>query len=343
MRYGSVELHNVAELIEGDGQPGFGISRLPREIRERVNPGARQKSFMGAGCEIRGLLPEKGQARVALQALDSNVTPPVATVYHGCFCSQTVLVGKEPTEILIQDPPRMAEIVRLSRANRLPFHPRLARVRLPSIHTVRVLAIEGDWGYPPADAVPARTLLCYGSSITHGACAIAPEGTYAAQCARRLGCDLLNLGFGGSAQMDRAIAEHIAARADWDIAVFEMGINVRDWPRERFQAAVETFVGIVAAAHPPRPIFCLDLFTNDADFAEHPTKGVGFREAVRDVAAGFGSPNVMYVDGRTILTDPTGLRGDLVHPSDAGMQEMGEKLAAVIARQGVMKARPRAS
>ena len=66
---------------------------------------------MGAGCEIRGMLAEGGKARVVVQVLDDNVVPPVATVYHGCFRSQSVLVGKEPTEIVITEPPRFAQMV----------------------------------------------------------------------------------------------------------------------------------------------------------------------------------------------------------------------------------------
>lgn len=130
--------------------------------------------------------------------------------------------------------------------------------------------------------------------------------------------------------MDLAIAEHIAARTDWHFATFEMGINVRDWPRERFHEAAERFVRTVATAHPEKRIFCIDLFTNDADFMERPTRGVGFREVVADIVRQLGSDRVVHVDGRSILRDPTGLRTDLVHPSDLGMQEMGARLAEII-------------
>jgi hypothetical protein len=132
--------------------------------------------------------------------------------------------------------------------------------------------------------------------------------------------------------MDAAMARHLAARTDWDVATFEMGINVRLWPREQFREAVEGFVRTVVAAHPDQWVFCIDLFTNDSDFEETPTRGVGFREVVREVARQCRSARVIHVDGRALLTDPTGLRDDLVHPSDLGMQEMGAHLAAIIAR-----------
>ncbi len=330
MKYGTIELHNVCGIIENDGKPGFGISRLPLEILPEINKGAASMALMGTGCEIRGMLPPGGQAKIVLQAMGSNTTPPVVTVYHGCFCGQSVIANMEPTEIVIKAPDRIDMMSAISRDRGYPFDPRLVRVRLPPIHTLRILSIEGDLAYPEPETTPSRKLLCYGSSITHGACAIAPEGTYAAQCARHLGCDLINLGFGGSAQMDRPIADHIAARGDWDMATFEMGINVRTWPLEQFRTAVEYFVGTVVAAHPAKPVFCIDLFTYFDDFEDPRTTAVGFREAVREIAAATGSGNVHYIDGRGLLVDPAGLRTDMVHPSDAGMQEMGRNLADII-------------
>jgi lysophospholipase L1-like esterase len=260
----------------------------------------------------------------------------VATVYHGCFRTQSIGVGREPTEISVSRPPTLDALHSVTREHGLPFDPGLVRIRLPQIHTPRILSIEGDLNYPEPDATPAKTLLCYGSSITHGASPVPPEGTYAAQCARRLGCDLINLGVGGSAQMDGAIADHIASRHDWDLASFEMGINVRQWPREQFREAVDNFVRTVAAAHPDKFLFCVDLFTNDCDFEPVPTKGVGFREVVADIAGQFDSGKVIHVDGRTILEDPAGLYTDLVHPTDDGMQEMGRNLAAVISASGAL-------
>lgn len=331
MKYGNIELHNVCGILENDGNPGIGISRLPLAILPHINKGAANQCSNGTGCEIRGMLPEGGEARVVLQRVQDNTTVPVASVYHGCFCGQTVVVDQVPTEIVIKTHDRLGCMQVAAQQASHPFAPQLVRVRLPPIHTVRILSIEGDLTYPDPGTTPDKTLLCYGSSITHGASATLPEGTYAAQCARTLGYDLINLGFGGSAQMDPPIAEHIANRTDWDVATLEMGINVRNWPVETFHAAVEKFVGIIVDAHPRKPVFCIDLFTYFADFEEKPTLAVGFRDAVREIVAALDSPYVHHIDGREILTEAAGLRTDIVHPSDIGMQEMGLNLAAQIA------------
>lgn len=160
MKHANVELHNVWDIVENDGLPGFGLLRIPRDILEAVNPGARAMARMGAGCEIRGLLAEGGEARVTLQVADDNSTPPVTTVYHGCFCGQSLALKKnEPTTIVLRPPANLAAMLEIARRDAHPFDPRLVRVRLPPIHTPRILAIEGDFRMPPPEATPSRTML----------------------------------------------------------------------------------------------------------------------------------------------------------------------------------------
>ncbi len=331
MKYGDIELHNVWGIVAGDDKPGFGISRLPLEILPDLRNVTKGMAQMGSGCEIRGMLPSGGTAKVVLQVLGDNTTPPVVTVYHGCFCDQSIVaeVGK-PTEIVIKVPERFEMIPAAARQQKHAFDPRLVRVRLPLVHPIRILSIEGDLTYPPPGSTPAKTLLCYGSSITHGSCAIPPEGNYAATCARLLGYDLINLGLGGSARMEESIARHIATRKDWDVATFEMGINVRDWPVETFRDIVKTFVRTVVSAQPDKPVFCIDLFTYFDDFTVSRTTAIGFRDAVRDIVKSINSPNVHYIDGRDLLEHVSGLRTDMVHPSDEGMLEIGQNLARVM-------------
>jgi len=333
MKYGNVELHNVCDVSEGDEAPGMGISRLPLEILPDINENARRMARMGSGSEIRGMLASSGEAKVVLQVMGDNTTPPVITVYHGCFCSQSIAASVGvPTELTIKEPDRLAMMIEIAQREGHPFDPRLVRVKLSSVHPVRIISVEGNLSYPANGSTPAKTLLSYGSSITHGSCAVAPESTYPAQCARLLGYDLINLGSGGSARMEEPIAKHIATRKDWNVATFEMGINVRDWPVEKFHGVVETFVCTVVSAQPEKPIFCIDLFTYFDDFTVSPQYAVGFRDAVRDIVQSINSPKVHYVDGRDLLVHASGLRTDMVHPSDEGMHEIGQNLARVIRR-----------
>lgn len=330
MKYSNIELHNACDVQETSGKPGVRLSRLPLAILPDVNGGVQGQTYLTTGCEIRGMLREGGEARIVLQVDDDNVVPPIAETFYGCIPGATTLLGKEPTEIVVQVPGNARHIADLHERENYPFNPGLVRIRLPHLHTCRIISIDGDLTYPEPGATPERTMLSYGSSITHGAHAVCPSGTYAAQAARNLGVDLINLGFGGAAHMDAAIADHIASRDDWDFATLEMGINVRSWPTDKFYAAVDNFVSTIVAGQPDKRVFCIDLFTNDGDITGNKELAPGFREAVKEIAEKQDSTNVVYVDGRDVLTDPTGLKPDLVHPSDDGMCEMGRNLASII-------------
>ena len=330
MKYHNVDLHNVRDIILEDGQPGFTISRLPLAIHPDINEGARRMSFLSGGAEIRGMLPENGRAVVTLQALDENVVPPVVTVFLGSSRFRQCVLPREPMEIIIEEPANMPLMSAIHDRTPQPFGPRLVRICLPHIHKIRIVSIAGDLTYPEPTALPARTLLCYGSSITHGAHAIVPETTYVSQCGYHLGYDVINLGLGGSAHMDAAVADHIASRDDWDLATLEMGVNVRTWDPERFRAAVDRFVTTIVSAHPDKLVFCIDLFPNNYDFMDEPPGAIGFREIVKDVAARQNSAKVIHVDGRSLQTRPSGLQVDLVHPNEHGMIEIGRNLATLI-------------
>ncbi len=50
----------ISDIIEDD-EVGFAVSRLPLDVRENINQGARNNSLHSAGCEIRGMLKEGGK------------------------------------------------------------------------------------------------------------------------------------------------------------------------------------------------------------------------------------------------------------------------------------------
>ncbi len=330
MKYKNVELHNVVDIFENEKTGGIGLSRLPLNIHDSLNKNAPGMSKMSSACEIRAMLKEGGEAKIVLRAMNDNSVPPIVSVWFGDFCDTTIVLENSDTELIIKQPNNIELMEELYKKENLGFNPRLLRIRLPHIHTVNIISIEGDLSYPIENATPDKTLLSYGSSITHGASCIPPEGTYPAQCAYHLGYDVLNLGLGGAAQMEMSVAEHIASRSDWDIATLEMGINVCNWDNETFHKTAESFVAKIVEAHPDKKIFCIDLFTYKADFSGDTTSAPGFRESVKSIVKALDSKNVFYIDGRKLLTKPVGLRTDLVHPSDNGMIEMGRNLAAFI-------------
>jgi hypothetical protein len=59
-------------------------------------------------------------------------------------------------------------------------------------------------------AGPAKPLVFYGTSITHGMCASRPGLVYTAILGRRFDCPVVNLGFSGHGRMDAVVGEYLA-------------------------------------------------------------------------------------------------------------------------------------
>ena len=323
MIYGNVELYNVHELLDGDPGEGKIFTRIPDELRLKLNQSAQNNALQTTGSEARFNL-ESETAKIVLQ---STERPSIVEVYQGCFLTGWQLIGLEPTEVIITRPGNMEELIGLSKEYALPFDASLTRVILPWRPPARLLGIDGDFELPRPGQTPLKKLLMYGSSITHGNSTLRPTGSYAMRTAQLLGVDLINLGFGGGAHLEREIADYIAGRTDWDMATLELGINViGSIDVAEFAHRVDYLVTTIASAHPDQWIFCMDLFLCRYDLARDP-KIKAFRKVVQDKVASLDMPKLEYVPGDAILTSVCGLAADLVHPSPYGFEEIARNLS----------------
>jgi len=349
--YRNLELYNVWELLEGDGlailppeadrvlapddwvlrpenAEGLWLCRIPDVVRRKLNGMAQVNAIQGAGAEARFILPEAGSVTLRLKIATSSVVE----VYQGCFQTGWQIIGPEGTDVTVTLPANIAELERVTAERGLPFDARLTRVMLPWRPAVRFLDVRGECTPPRLGQTPSLRYVAYGSSITHGNFGGRPTGGYAMRAAQLLGADLVNLGFGGGAHLEPDIAEHIAARDDWDVASLEMGINISGIGLEEFTRRVDRFVDIVAAAAARRKgLLCIDVFTCRDDLGERKW-APGYRRAVRRKVASLASPRVVHAAGDRLLTSPAGLTADLVHPSPVGMEEIARNLVRRLAR-----------
>ena len=85
----------------------------------------------------------------------------------------------------------------------------------------------------------------------------------------------------------------------------------------------------IAKAHPNSKIFAIDVYYCKDDII-----GGGaaerFREIVKRVVEELALPNVVYVNGTTVLTQSGGLATGLVHPDPEGIREMTDNLTEII-------------
>ncbi|MCU4975479.1 GDSL-type esterase/lipase family protein [Halobacteria archaeon AArc-m2/3/4] len=329
MIHDGVKLHNVESLTDQNG--GVRLDRLPRDVRETLNENAQIMYTHAAGCEVRFVAD--GPVSVTLSSPgECQVTP-----CYGSFLSppdERVTLGDESTTIEL-DVPDQLNSLDPKLVDKMPFDPSVHRVTLyggPAI----LHGIEGDVRPPEPAELPDRRYLVYGTSITQGIAATDRHLTYAGQTARRLGADLVNLGTSGSAYCEPDLAEYVAARDDWDLATLSISVNMlgSGFPAAEFRERAAYMIDTIANAHPDAPVACITLFPVFPDLRREKSvpeswksTSEEYRATLRSVVAETSAPNVFLIEGPELLADSTGLAPDLVHPTDVGMVEIGERLA----------------
>lgn len=327
MIYQNVELHNIAEVKTIPGWEGVRLQRVPEDMRVKLNPGAQERYLNPDGGEIRFVCDGEKAVVTLSSAEETDVI-----IFNGLFQAQKIKLTKEKQEIELSIPERLAKLDKKYWKD-MPFSPNVYRLVLggPLRSSIFFHGAEGEGLKPPEkEQLPKLRYLAYGTSITHGAAATAAHLCYAAQTARRLGADLINLGVGGSAHCEKELSNYIAGRTDWHMASLALSVNmVGGFSLEEFYNRVSYMVNTVAGADISRPVACITLFPygNDFNVAFHDKSSEDFRQKLRDAVTACPHPNVHLIEGPDILTDIGGLTPDMIHPGDNGMIQMGENLA----------------
>ncbi|MFB6137114.1 MAG: SGNH/GDSL hydrolase family protein [Halobacteriaceae archaeon] len=330
-----LSLHNVAELrpggdVDPDLAGGEHLQRLPESVREALNWAAQERYQHPAGVEVR--VVQTGDEAIEV-TLSASARSPVE-VFWGPFQERRVEIGPGRSTLALDQPDPVADL-RPEVAADQAFSPDVCRIRFAGAHRGGVVGLHGASGPrrpPDDDEVPDRTLLAYGTSITEGEAPSAEHLAYVSQTARRLDADLRNLGTCGSAYCEPEVTDYLAEQS-FDVGVLALSVNMIDSFevsefRERAAYAVET----VAAAHPETPVAAVTLYPyyDDLLVDGDDQRSAAFRETLREVVAEADRPNLHLLEGPDLL-DPSGLRADVLHPGDAGMVQMGERLAAALA------------
>jgi hypothetical protein len=336
MIYENVELHGIDEVRELEDGSGVALQRVPEDVRQALNECA-QTQMLRPGCAEIRFVSDDPVCELTMSCGQADDWSEVTVVpFFGAYQhSETYKVGPEKRTITITKP----ETLRKTDAECLDssvFSPNVWRFICwggqVQLHGVRSSGIRP----PKPEELPGIRLLTYGTSITHGHCASGPHLSYASLAARALGVDLINLGSGGSAQCEKKLSDYIAARDDWDIASLALSVNMGHFQLDEFYDRVSYMVNTVSGANTNRPVACITLWPYFNDMTSDggkPRKAEGgtaeeFRQSLRDAVAACPNPNVCLLEGPELLTDTAGLGGDLIHPGDYGMMEMGINLAA---------------
>ncbi|GAA0261861.1 SGNH/GDSL hydrolase family protein [Halobacterium noricense] len=326
--YPSVSLHNVTETVPAEwADGGHRLCRVPTAVGDGLNDMARDRVRHPTGSEVR-FVPHADDAEVEV-TLSASEPTEIHTFWGEFQPWKPTDVGTEPETLTFSVPERLRELASDDETGR--FDPRVCRIRFDRHQAIAVHDVTGDCRPPTSDELPDQRYLAYGTSITEGAAASVPHTDYVTHVARNCGFDALNLGCSGSAYCETAMAEHIAARDDWDVATLTISVNMAasgGFSPGEFHERADTFVDTIAAAHPEKPITCVTLFpyfddVTESGDAEHAT---AYRETLRSIVEESPHDNLSLVEGPELLP-LSGLAADLLHPGDHGMKRIGDALS----------------
>ena len=326
MVFQNIEFHNVEEIEAVDG--GYRMCRIPHSVREQLNERVREASaWYSTGVELRFRM-SGDSVKIHLRAYRAEEAQ-VAYIYYGSFQggwrNSSKIIGEKETVIEIRRPENLDALWRITREKGLHFSPEIVRLVLP-YGTCIYMGAEGETVPPAEGETPVDTYLAYGSSITHGSLALAAPYAYPFRIAGKFQCDSINLGFAGSAHLERAMAEYIVSRKDWNFASVEMGINMlgEDYDEALFEERVDRFTEILAGD--PRPVFATDIFTHCPQDERKREKSERYREIVKRYAG----KRLIFTEGKKLLGDVPLISQDLTHPSLEGMEEIVNNWYAVM-------------
>ena len=334
MIYKNIEIFNAEELFPARAGEGVQWLRVPAGVAAALESGqnGQDKAEGSTGVELRFvILGDSVKIRMAKAA--KNDTTNIFHVYRGGIqggwddCELNVCVTEDVKEFTVKKSENLETLRKMAAEAGDPWDPAVVRVIFDR-GAYRLLDVEGDVRPPKAEECPKKTLLFYGSSITHGSNAMDMSHSFASVVGHRLRMDVRNLGMAGTCYLEHAFIDYIAqegVRGRWNAAVLELGINVAEWPEEKIRERSEYAVCTVAGKNPDKPVFVISPFYSFHDF-----KGgqacARWRRILAETVQKAGLANVTLFDGLSLLGDASLLCADEVHPNIYGVMQIADRL-----------------
>ncbi len=328
------EFHNIAELDSTCGYPGPLVRRIPRKVVRELENGALAAEDATLS-EIRFVVQKGRRLAFSLTALDDSEL----FVYRGDFVQHSVRLPVNGLfrQILEFESDCFARMRVEAFAGNL-FSRSVWRLLLAGPMLFHGFDSMGCIIRPPCpEEKPRVRWLAYGSSITQGFSPVTRQQCYVAQTARRLGVDVLNLGLAGACVCEKAFADYLAKRNDWDLITCELGVNMRNaFTPEEFERRVQYLVSALTTKQPGKPVVLITPLLSNVDYLVEPSLPArntsAFREKLRYIAREFSGQNVHLIEGTELLNSFAGLTCDLVHPGTEGHTQIAENLATRLRR-----------
>jgi len=333
MLFQNAELHNVGELIpQEDGSHTW--LRVPHYVADGISLSLGKYAIeLATGVELRFVLKGKS-ARLTMSTVEGE---GAFHVYRGSIqgncqdCESDKQIGPEPRVYEIGRIDRMNRVKEMSERLEMPWDCEVVRVVFDR-GRIRLHSIEGDIEPPTPAQRPQKTILFYGSSITHGCSSLDLSHSWPFLVAHNLKMDYRNLGMPGSCAMEPEFCDYLASegeRGNWDVAVLELGINVINWADDLITERVTNVITQVAGRNPEKPVFVISpFFWCEETFEDSEDYGLGekWRKRIAEIVDALAYSNVTYINGLDILDNESYMSADFVHPNIQGVQRIADRL-----------------
>ncbi len=324
----NVMYNNLDDIIKTP--QGLRLLRYPQKVIDRLNPGARLMARYACNIEIRFVT----EAPLSFVSILSESGDGDATIYYGDYVVDKVRLPKgEITKLTLSVPASITGLEDDFYKNNL-YKLGVWRIHLHgSIMTVCDIDTQGYMiRTPNADEMPNRTMLSYGSSISHGSGSHYSPLTYVNTLSKLLRVNCLAKGTGGSCFAEKEVADDFSSRTDWDFALLEVGVNMigafdKEEFKKRFTYLADKMYKtgkklIFVTIYPFSEFYKLNNGEISADYK----KALEFNEIIRKKCNEFDKDRVLLVEGNKVLTTTEMLSFDGIHPSTEGHIMMGYNL-----------------
>ncbi len=337
--YKNIEIHN-AVAFDAD-KSGATWYRFPKNVCNALELDKERKVCTNStGVELRfKILGES--AAIKMECTDSKDAGVVSCfhIFRGGIqggwqdVELNCYVPPKPHLFEIKNAENMDTLKKTAEKINSPWSPEVVRMIFDRGH-YRIIDVIGDVEAPSAKDVPKDTLLCYGSSITHGSNALDQSHTWASILADNIKMDCRNLGMAGTCAMEPEAIDYIAGEGEcgkWSAATLELGINVLNWDESKIYSRAKYTVETIAKRNKDKPIFVISpLYCADEIDPKH--RADIWRKQLKIITDELNLPNVTMINGLELLGDVSLLSADMVHPNIYGVQQIADRLTNIVKR-----------
>lgn len=328
MIWNNIELFNVEEIEQN--QNGIRLYKFPKNIINKIGNGYfnRYVARMTTGCEIRFV----GEAMITLGALEED---GYVEIFRGDFQVKKQLLKKgEKTAIHLT---YNHQIDKYPLPDKFHYSKDVWRIVFAHDFCGIIYDIDkyNDIRPPKKEELPLKTILAYGSSITHGANSNLFSISYLARTGVLLNAQMINKGMGGSCFCEKEIGDYIK-KAECDCIMLELGVNMMDsFSASEFYDSASYIVQ--SALSTEKKVAFISPYLHFRDFSQN-TEEKNISNEYRQMCKKIANENtgLIFIDGKSILSDISQLSADLIHPSMLGHNTMAEGLSKELILKGFL-------